>query len=721
MRGLICLFIILAGEAAAESGYFVVSDSILKLQQVQLRSWKYHPGDDTAWARPGFDDTQWETLPSGFKIGIVKEKKFMGSGWFRLRLRVDSALRGKPVALQLFQSGASEVYLNGKYAGGWGTFSRDKQLEVRFDPHGSPLLLLLNDSAVQLLAIRYSNHDADYDYEKYNRSEPGFWFMLSHFGDSIQWQQQYVLGNNVVLVFLFAFFFTLSLVHFLLFLFYRKQKLNLYYGLFTEGVAAVFLLLFIAANGSSPGINAKYLFWAGSCVVPYFFFALLGMFYSFFYSPMPRRYWLYAAVMIVYLPFIIFYPSAAPFAVPVIMFFVFFDIIRVVVISIVKKRGGAWILGGGVLFFIAALTAITIYALASGGTLAADARTASGILILVLLVLTLLSIPLSASCYLAWDFSRINRDLEKQLVQVQRLSEKTLQQEQEKKRILETQKERLETEVAHRTAEVVKQKAEIEVKNKEITDSINYAKRIQSALLPVREQIRASLPDSFVLYRPKDIVSGDFYWFHTKGDKIFIAACDCTGHGVPGALMSMIGNNLLSQAVAEKNINDPGEILSEVNRNIRRALKQTGSVGESRDGMDIAFCSLEKSSAGFSLQYAGAQRPLWIRRQNSVEMEEITPDKASLGGLTDDAVRFTTHTFNINSGDSLYLFTDGYADQFGGEKGKKMMTRRFRELLLSISSKTMEEQEKNLELEFDAWKGHREQVDDILVIGIKIK
>lgn len=278
---------------------------------------------------------------------------------------------------------------------------------------------------------------------------------------------------------------------------------------------------------------------------------------------------------------------------------------------------------------------------------------------------------------------------------------------------------------------------EIEVKNKDITDSINYSKRIQDASLSPKELKYKLFPDSFVLFKPKDIVSGDFYWYAEKDGKRLIASCDCTGHGVPGALMSMIGNNILNRIVNEKGVTSPDEILNQLHKEIRKALNQDDH-GGAKDGMDIALVVFNSET---EIEYAGAQRPLWILRAQAhaqlgiksgyvsaiqtenpaAFFEEIKADKYSIGGTQSETERkFNTHRISLLKGDSIYIFSDGFVDQFGGTEGKKFMSKRFKDLLLVNSNMTMMEQEKIIRQTLETWKGSREQVDDILVIGIKI-
>lgn len=267
----------------------------------------------------------------------------------------------------------------------------------------------------------------------------------------------------------------------------------------------------------------------------------------------------------------------------------------------------------------------------------------------------------------------------------------------------------LEEKVEERTQELAQ-------KNKDITSSIQYAKRIQLAILPPLEQIYKYFPQAFILYKPKDIVSGDFYWFGLKNGKKIIAAVDCTGHGVPGAFMSMIGHNLLNQIISENGITEPDQILNLLHRGVQNALKQGTNIVDTSDGMDLALCTIDEKNS--ELQFAGAFRPLFII--NNGKLEKIEPDKYPIGGSQLEAERkFRSNTIKLNKGDTIYMSSDGYADQFGGEKGKKFMVKRYNELLLSVQNKTMQEQAIELEHTIESWRGNYQQVDDILIIGIR--
>ncbi len=261
--------------------------------------------------------------------------------------------------------------------------------------------------------------------------------------------------------------------------------------------------------------------------------------------------------------------------------------------------------------------------------------------------------------------------------------------------------------------EVEKQKSIIQEKNVQITDSIEYASNIQGAILPSAEKIKSSFPDSFVLFLPKDIVSGDFYWTYSHNGDALLAAVDCTGHGVPGALMSVMAFNMLENTVGKEKLSEPAKILDHLNQSVVTMLNQDTDSTSIKYGMDIALVNLDKKKQ--KLKYAGAHNSLYLVRNK--KLLEFKADRTTIGMATE---KFTSHEFDLEKGDTFYLYTDGYADQKGGPEGKKLFSSTFRELLTSIQDLGIEQQKDVLHKTFLSWKVSQEQIDDVLIVGVRV-
>lgn len=316
------------------------------------------------------------------------------------------------------------------------------------------------------------------------------------------------------------------------------------------------------------------------------------------------------------------------------------------------------------------------------------------------------------------------------------MSNKTTEQlEQE---IASLQKQLLEERELRQSAEheLAYIRDELSKQHKDITDSIDYAKKIQTAILPPFHLIKQQLPKSFILYLPKDVVSGDFYFVDEEKGHIVFAAVDCTGHGVPGALMSVVGFEYIHQAVKEKGMTKPAEILSYLDWGVNNKLRQTVDPDTIRDGMDLGLCSIDFENG--KLQYAGAYNSMYlVSKQEKLPgdranarpamastdgmhyLHEVRPDKIPIGGdgIVDE---FTNNEFDVEEGDIIYLFSDGFADQFGGPRGKKYKYNKLKQYLLSIKDNTMPEQLELLANEFSNWKGDLEQIDDVCIIGVRV-
>lgn len=260
------------------------------------------------------------------------------------------------------------------------------------------------------------------------------------------------------------------------------------------------------------------------------------------------------------------------------------------------------------------------------------------------------------------------------------------------------------------------QKELVTEKNKEITDSINYARKIQDAMLPSQKILDEYFRDNFIFYQPKDIISGDFYWALRKDEKLYVAAADCTGHGVPGALMSMIGVTFLRQIINEMNVSDTSEILNRLHSLVLNALNEDIKTRNSKDGMDIALLKIDLVNK--KAQFSGAVRPLYVTSKKGFEI--IKGDRYSIGGVKSMEETFSSADIDLTGGKSFYMFSDGFADQFGQQTGKKFMVKNLQNLLAEVSSLPMDEQLKRVSKEFTDWKGPLEQTDDVLIIGIRV-
>ena len=299
----------------------------------------------------------------------------------------------------------------------------------------------------------------------------------------------------------------------------------------------------------------------------------------------------------------------------------------------------------------------------------------------------------------------------------------------------------LEKNVKQRTSTIRKQKKELEAQNKklvsknkkiksqrklllrkneEVNDSLYYAKKIQSAIMPPEQYFQEILNDVFILFKPRDIVSGDFYWIKQVNQYVILAAADCTGHGVPGAFMSMLGMSYLNEIVHRREITNANEVLNELRKQIRNSLRQRGQPEESKDGIDMALCVIDEKEK--VLQFCGANRPLYlIRNENGTpELKEFKSDPMPLGYYQGKFKAFTNKDIKLEFGDMLYLFSDGFTDQKGGEEGKKFLSKNFKRLLLEIHEEPMQDQQMILDAMFSDWRGDNPQVDDVLVIGVRV-
>jgi len=446
-------------NGSPENDFFKI-DSITN--EIELnKNWKYHPGDDTLWAGFDYDDHDWDTtLQTTLDLLDTPENKFTGLCWFRLHFQIDSSLTNKTYALLMKQQGASEIYLNGKLIKSFGKIGDSIGEEETTNPKLLPGILQFEDSLNYVLAVRYSNLKALRNLKIYRNNEAGFTLSVKNHEKAIQNLFGQFIASYIVL-FLVVIFLVLSITHFLLFIFYQKQKSNLYYSIFMLLFSGLifYVLLSNGVNEYPPLLNkAGFII---SMIFPLFFLPLTGFLYSLFMDKIPRIFWITTGIAIILSFLYLFDVSFISGLYIGFVFLLWIEVTRVVIMAMIKKHDGAWIIGIGVLFFIVFFTFILIHIIRYGD-LVLDNKTTLALVFGLSVVAAILSIPLSMSIYLARDFARTNKNLEKQLENVKMLSAKTLEQEREKQRILENQKEKLEVMVDERTKELAQEKEKTE-------------------------------------------------------------------------------------------------------------------------------------------------------------------------------------------------------------------------------------------------------------------
>lgn len=646
---------------------------------------------------------------------------FKGIAWYKLYFKVDLKYIKKIQNLFISQIGATEFYLDGDLIGKFGQISEKGVATEAVYINEEVIRFFLQDTLIHALTIRYATPDYS-DSFNYKERKVGPQVMLAGPEEKDSRSNMLDVMHSITNM-LAAFFFALFCIHLVIYLFYREKIFNLYYSLFLLFLSLSFFEFYLV-NFIEDVETYLWLSNIDGVFFPACCFFLVTLLNKLLNEKRTKHYLFLCLMMIALVIDLLFIRRFAGTLTTSILFYTYFNTLAHSIVGIKRKIPSSKFLGWGILSFTISMILLIITGFLIS-TVFQDLSDGLVTFIFLLLFTTcILSIPLSMTAYLAFDFSRTNKDLSDQLKTNEELNRKSLEQEKEKQEILENQNKVLESQVAERTKEIGEQNKVLEHQKKEITDSINYAKRIQQALLPELETIKKALPNSFVYYVPKDIVSGDFYFFNAFSKKedhpgrkdsneeagLFIAAADCTGHGVPGALMSMIVHEKLENAT--KYHGEPSEILHSINKQVKDALKQH-QTDASRDGCDIALCKIQ----GNTLTYSGAYRPLYLFYKNG-EFVEIKATKTAIAGLTPYDQTFEQHQFNTSDLKAVYMFSDGFADQFGGQKSKKLTTKKFKELLQTIVNLPINEQNEQLSTFFNNWRGNVEQIDDVLVIGI---
>jgi adenylate cyclase len=451
------IFLNISGKAQ-NIQYFTI-DSITDEMIAFDKFWKYHPGDDTAWAAFDFPDQSWDTVSTRFNLADKDEEFFPEIAWFRLQIKIDSSLMDKTYPLTIDQKGASEIYHNGKLIHKLGEVGTDSIKEKTRSQKNLPFLIRFSKEPHQVIAVRYSNQKAFDRYRKYYANEVGFLLNISTLKMVNTTQIGMMFAGNFMVALLFIFF-VLATLHLLLYLFFRENKANLYYSIFSFGFSILMFSIFIEVNTLfNPGFITATKFYV-SLFFPWFMVPLIGMLYSLFYKRIPIIFWIICLSAIVTTIGYYINVSWKSYLLTINIAIAIIEVIRIIIWAIIKKKDGIWIIGSGVLFFITFLTIIVLIVIFLGNTML---KSSSLVLIfLAFFLLSIVSIPISMSVYLAIDFAKTNKNLKIQLEQVRILSKKTLEQEREKQRILAGQKEKLEVQVKERTIELEHEKEKTE-------------------------------------------------------------------------------------------------------------------------------------------------------------------------------------------------------------------------------------------------------------------
>lgn len=712
------LFVLLNNQANSQ----VVSiGSSIQQPGHSIKNWEFFDHDDFSIKDTSFPSSKTIVRSIFFNIDSVKVSVFDSIVWFRKKIKLDSSVTNKSISLHIQIIGAAEIYIDQKLVKSLGKVSHSKDSEVLISSEIQQVSYPFLPNKEYVIAIRYSHHEIEYSYDSNGSNAFGMMVSLEETDSFFSAIFSDIFTSFTVGLIISVFFFSLSFVHFIIFLFYREEKTNAYYSFFCLTAATLVGAGIFKKIAYYDDINKtlNFLF----AITPTIIFTTLPyMLRAFFNLKFPKWYRFFLLFFLINFFGMIFSFPFLIYSYVLLVLASVFETARAIFIALKLKMKGVKIIATGTFLFLFFVIAILILVFVLNSKNVQVEGEFWSWFYLFLIILCIFSIPISITIFLSFQISATNRSLSKKLVEVEDLSKQTIEQEKEKQKILLNQKSMLEEQVIERTQEITEQKKIIEEKNKDIIDSINYAKRIQTAILPEMNFFKSVFDRSFVIYQPRDIVSGDFYYVtEISGLKILFIA-DCTGHGVPGALMSMVGSNLIHKIIHENKIFEPKEILQTLHIELRQSLKQDQNDSQNRDGMDAAIIVLKEDK----LIYAGANRSLlYFNKAN--ELCEVKPTKTPIGGSHILTIDIAQNILNINDIKEFFLFSDGFADQFGGlssadknSAGKKLMISRFKNWLTETLNYTLEDKEKFLTTEFLKWKGNLEQVDDVCVICVRL-
>lgn len=609
---------------------FIQADTIASRTVNFNEDWRYHSGDDSTWSDPLYDDSKWERVDSRVVLDDSVDVEWTGIGWFKKTIQIDSGLVNENIALLVSQIGASQVFLNGNLIHEFGKVSKDSKNEETYDPRRIPIIINLDSSLVYVIAIRYSNWSAVTKSDWYKKwfDQIGFSIGITNSNRIVRAAVQNMgitFGANVGTS---AVFLTLSLLYLLLFLFYRRQKENLYYSFFTFFLGIIFFISVIVQINSS-SLSLDPIFEAiNTFALAFAFVSYLGFLYSIFYKKMPKQFFifLFAAIFITIFLFTSLPSEIEDYTVIGLILLASLESLRIIVLAIKRKEQNSWIIGAGVIIYTIFFLTIVI--------LSFFTTNINSIIGAIFFFLGLLSLPLSMSIYLARNIADTNRSLEKQIETVKELSA----------REIENQKKTAELEIA-----AERERAENERKSKELEE----ARQLQLSMLP-RELPDDPRFDIAVSMNTATEVGGDYYDFHLSKDGILTTVIgDATGHGLMAGTMVTATKSLFNS------FNDDADIIGTMN-SMSSALKNMNF-----RLLSMCFCMLKINDDKMELSSAGMP-PVLIHRRESNTLEELFLRGMPLGSAT--AFKYELKEVTVSSGDTIFLYSDGFPELFNPNK-----------------------------------------------------
>ncbi|HKI79171.1 MAG TPA: SpoIIE family protein phosphatase [Ignavibacteriaceae bacterium] len=646
-------------------------------------NWKYQSGDDTTWAEKNYNDTSWMEINTQLYMDSLKEGTWQGYGWFRKEFKIDSTLFNKTVAFTVDQKGASEIYLNGMLIKKYGTFSKDPEKEELYNPQKIPFVVVLDASPVQILAFRYSNHQAKEFAERYKgpAQNAGFTIRIGEPDKLIEQSVSSEFLSSLILVILAGILIAFSVLHMLIYFFYSRGKENLFYALFA-GSMAMFFAVALFSNHTHSVSDFTYILESSIIIFIAIMFASYNFFlYAIFYDKMPKKSWIIVIVGALLSIMLLFFYSAdwmfnyvfGPF-----LLLLTVEGVRVIILAIKRKKRNSVIIGIGVLVFFLFIIYIPISNIFS--------LRLPGWFNLVFVYSGFLSLPISMSIYLARDSAKTKTDLENRIIEVQELSDKAIEQER-------------------REAELRIEREKEKVENERKTKELEEARQMQLSMLP-KEIPHFTNLEIATYTKPATEVGGDYYDFMKSEDgTLTLIVGDATGHGLKAGTMVTATKSLFNSLASRKNI---VEILKEFNNSLYKM--KLYNLAMCLSILKIKDNKLEIASAGMP--------PALIYRKATGKVDEILLKGMSLGSIK--AFPYYKESYELNHGDLILLMSDGFPERFTAER-EMIDYEKGNEILAKIGTRSPNEIIDHFVKYGDEWaKGHPQE-DDVTFVAVKIK